>query len=145
VKRALTGIALGMLTIEGPAIAADLPVKARPQPAYDWSGFYLGAHMGYGDARLGPGSNALPLQGVVLPPSPTGLIGGYQAGYNWQLRNNLVLGAEFDATFVSPADTARLVTEPFHTTFDYFATLRGRVGYAIGSWLPLPGAAPRSM
>jgi len=33
-----------------PAAAADLgtrPVKALPAPAPDWTGFYLGGHLGY--------------------------------------------------------------------------------------------------
>lgn len=138
-KRALAGAALGVFALDGIAVAADLPVKARlqpAQPAYDWSGFYLGAHVGYGDAQIGRNANALPAQGVFLPPSPTGIIGGYQGGYNRQFSNNLVLGIEVDATFIGPTDTARVGNEPYHTTFDYFATARGRVGYAIGTWLP---------
>jgi high affinity Mn2+ porin len=126
-----------MLGLGSSAIAANMPVKAlRQQPGYDWSGFYLGAHFGYGDGSLGRGANALPAQGVILPPTPTGLIGGYQAGYNRQFSNRLVLGVEVDASFTSPTDTARVLPEPFHTTFDYFATARGRVGYAVGTWLP---------
>lgn len=134
--RVLAGAALGVLALDGIAVAADLPVKARLAPAYDWSGFYLGAHVGYGDAQIGPNANPLPAQGVFLPPSPTGILGGYQAGYNRQFGNKLVLGVEVDATFISPTDTARLGNDPYHTTFDYFATVRGRVGYAMGTWLP---------
>jgi high affinity Mn2+ porin len=132
----LTGVTLGVIALDGNAVAADLPMKARLQPAYDWSGFYLGAHVGYGDAKLGP--NAIPLlaQGVFLPPSPTGILGGYQAGYNRQFSNNVVLGIEVDATFIGPTDTARLGNDTYQTTFDYLATARGRVGYAIGTWLP---------
>ncbi len=72
----------------------------------------------------------------MLPPSPTGLIGGYQAGYNRQFGNNVVLGVEVDATFSSPQDTARPTPEPFNTSFDYFATARGRIGYAFGALMP---------
>ena len=50
--RALAGAALGILALDGIAVAADLPVKGRLAPAYDWSGFYLGAHVGYGDAQI---------------------------------------------------------------------------------------------
>ncbi len=133
---ALTGVTLGIIALDGNAVAADLPMKARLKPAYDWSGFYLGAHVGYGDAKLGPNANPLLAQGVFLPPSPTGILGGYQAGYNRQFSNNVVLGIEVDATFISPTDTARLGNDPYQTTFDYLATARGRVGYAIGTWLP---------
>ncbi|MFX8871914.1 hypothetical protein ABTM94_19545, partial [Acinetobacter baumannii] len=72
------------------ARAADMPV-IRPVKApmvaaiYDWSGLYVGGHAGYGGGSFGPGTNPLPQQGIFLPHSITGLIGGYQAGYNLQL------------------------------------------------------------
>jgi high affinity Mn2+ porin len=76
------------------------------------------------------------LQGVFFPPSITGLIGGYQAGYNRQFANGLVLGLEADVTFVSPVDVPRLEPAPFNTTFNYLATVRGRFGKAFGNVLP---------
>jgi high affinity Mn2+ porin len=137
VKLRVTSLALGLLALDGPALAADMPVKAPIATAlYNWTGFYLGGHTGYGGGSFGPGTNALPEQGVFLPHSLTGLIGGYQAGYNRQLANNVVLGAEIDASFTSPLDGTKLIPAPFNTTFDYFATARGRVGYAYGTWLP---------
>jgi len=137
VKHAFAGLALGALALDGSATAADMPAKARQiQAAYDWTGLYLGGHFGYGGGSFGPGANALPAQGVLLPPSPTGLIGGYQAGYNRQFNNGVVLGVEVDATFSSPPDTARPTPEPFNTSFDYFASARGRIGYAFGALMP---------
>ncbi len=65
-----------------------------------------------------------------------GLIGGYQAGYNWQLPNHVVLGIEADATFGSPVDQPRLAAAPYNATIDYANTVRGRAGYAFGRWLP---------
>ena len=125
----------------GVAVAADqpskLPVKApRLAPVFDWSGLYIGGHSGYGGGTFGPGTNPLPQQGVFFPHSITGLIGGYQAGYNLQLPNKWVLGAEADISFTSPLDRPKLVAAPFNTTFDYFNTVRGRIGYAFGPWLP---------
>jgi outer membrane immunogenic protein len=38
-------ISIGMLS---PALAADLPVKAKPVPVYSWSGWYGGVNAGYG-------------------------------------------------------------------------------------------------
>jgi high affinity Mn2+ porin len=103
---------------------------------YNWTGFYLGGHVGYGGGSFGPGTNPLPEQGVFFPHSITGLIGGFAAGYNRQLTNKIVLGVEADISFTSPVDQARLTPAPFNTTFDYVATLRGRVGYASGTWMP---------
>ena len=74
-KRVLAGFALGALAFDGSAMAADISpgmaLKA-PRLIYDWTGFYLGGHIGYGGGSFGPGSNPLPAQGVFLPPSPTG-------------------------------------------------------------------------
>ena len=47
----LAGIALGAFALDAPARAADLkpPVKAPYlQPVFDWTGFYIGMHTGYG-------------------------------------------------------------------------------------------------
>jgi high affinity Mn2+ porin len=126
----------------------NLPVKApaayvtkAPQAPirldiYNWTGFYVGGHFGYGDTGFGPGTNPLPLQGVLFPHSPTGLIGGFQIGYNRELTNHLVLGVEADTSFTSPPDGPALAPAPFNTTLDYVGTLRGRVGYAFGRWMP---------
>src|SRR6202165_6136023 len=82
-----------------PAAAADMSLKAFSFKAVNnWSGFYLGGHVGYGGGSFGPATNPLPEQGVFFPHSITGLIGGYQAGYNRELANNVVLGVEADVT-----------------------------------------------
>lgn len=114
-------------------------MKARAaKTLYDWTGFYVGGHFGYGDANFGPGANPLPLQGAGLPHSPTGLIGGYQLGYNRQLSNRVVLGIEADSTFTSPIDAPahQRLPAPFNTTIDYVGTVRGRVGYAFDRFMP---------
>ena len=52
--RASAGIGLGMLTLAEPALAADLPLKAPALKAvYDWTGFYVGGHFGYGGGKIG--------------------------------------------------------------------------------------------
>ena len=136
-RRTFAGLALGLLGLESPAIAADMPVKAPASAAlYNWTGFYLGGHTGYGGGSFGPDTNPIPLQGTFFPHSVTGLIGGYQAGYNRQLTNNVVLGVEADVSFLSALDRPRLAPAPFNTTADYFATARGRIGYAFGTLLP---------
>ncbi len=146
------GSTIVVLATWSAAVAGDvppnLPVKApvayvtkAPQAPirpdiYNWTGFYVGGHFGYGDAGFGPGTHPLPLQGAFLPHSPTGLIGGFQMGYNRELANHLILGVEADTSFTSPLDVPALTPAPFNTTLDYVGTLRGRVGYAFGSWMP---------
>ena len=133
----MAGVALGMLVLDGAATAADMPLKAPVFKAvYDWTGFYIGGHFGYGGGSFGPGTNPLPEQAVLFPDSVTGLIGGYQAGYNKQFSNHVVLGIEADASFTGPRDTPALTPAPFNTTLDYVGTVRGRVGYAFGALMP---------
>src|SRR5882724_5221363 len=131
------GVGLGMLAFDGAAMAADMPVKAPMyKTVYSWTGFYLGGHVGYGDASFGAGTNPLPEQGMLFPSTATGVTGGYQAGYVRQLPNNIVLGVEADASFTGPLDVPRLTPAPFNTTVDYVGTVRGRVGYAFGTTMP---------
>ena len=124
-----------MLGWREPAHAADMPLKAPALRAvYDWTGFYVGGHFGYGGGSLGPGTNPLPEQGVLFPHSVTGLIGGYQIGYNREFANRVVLGIEADSTFTSPLDQSafgRMPPAPSTRTIDYVGTVRGRIGYAF--------------
>lgn len=130
------------LTLGASARAADLklPVKAPYlQPAFDWTGFYIGAHTGYSR-----GSSSA----VLSDPAPTaasgnfgGVIGGVQAGYNWRAASGLLLGAEADLTFPSylPSNAqvvlASTPNRDFFEHVDYVGTVRGRIGYAPGHWL----------
>lgn len=137
-KGAVAGLALGAAWADVASGAdAAMPLKAvRAAPVFDWSGLYLGGHVGYGGGSFGPGTNPLPQQGIFLPHTITGLIGGAQVGYNFQLANKWVLGVEADLSVTSPLDRPKLVPAPFNTTFDYFGTVRGRIGYATGPLLP---------
>lgn len=139
-KRKSAIVLLGAFVWDLPAHAADLATKtlakAVSSAVFNWTGFYVGGHAGYGGGSFGPGTNPLPEQGVFFPHSLTGLIGGYQAGYNFHLDNNVVLGVETDISFTSTLDRPRLVPAPFNTTIDTFGTVRGRIGYAFGTLLP---------
>jgi high affinity Mn2+ porin len=133
-------VALGLLAGAGTAHAADIPLKAPAlRSVYDWTGFYVGGHFGYGGGSLGPGTNPLPELGLLFPHSVTGLIGGYQVGYNRELANRIVLSIEADSTFTSPVDQsalARMPPVPFNSTIDYVGTVRGRIGYAFDRIMP---------
>ncbi len=87
-KFAVLGAVLAALVVAAPAQAADVPIrgpiyKAAPAPVYNWTGFYVGAHVGYGWASSGLGDL-------------DGFLGGVQAGYNWQFSRNWVFGIEGD-------------------------------------------------
>jgi outer membrane immunogenic protein len=52
-KKLFVGAAALLALGVAPALAADMPVKARPAPvtiesAYNWTGFYIGLNAGYG-------------------------------------------------------------------------------------------------
>src|ERR1700724_3314885 len=94
----------------GSAVAADvMPAKALPAPAnapaaYDWTGSYLGGHIGYGWGRSSwstPGaSGTLDLTHPIDTFNESGsFFAGLQAGYRYMLPNRVVLGGEIDASF----------------------------------------------
>jgi high affinity Mn2+ porin len=139
-QSALASVALGLAASIDASHAADMPLKAPAlKSVYDWTGFYVGGHFGYGGGSLGPDTNPLPLEGVLFPHSVTGLIGGWQVGANRQLANRIVLGVEADSSFTSPLDQSafgRMSPTPFNSTIDYVGTVRGRVGYAFDRIMP---------
>ncbi len=128
---------LGVVALQATtALAGDLPVKTQLLSTDIWSGVYFGGQVGYGFGTLGNGVNTLLLQGVVFPPSVTGLTGGWQAGINRRLQGNVIIGAEADVFFGSPRDQARLVPRSFDTSVDAIGSVRGRIGYALGPLMP---------
>ncbi len=121
--RTIFGAALA-LAMAGMAFAADLPpgnyyTAPATLSAYSWAGPYLGANIGY---EWGKVSNN--------PTEPTGLAGGIEAGYNWQL-GQFVAGTEADIQASGAEDTFA----PWQFSNPWFGTLRGRAGVAIGNTL----------
>jgi outer membrane immunogenic protein len=117
----------------GFAQAADLGVPRQPiaaaivAPAFNWTGFYVGANLGIGIAN----TNYSALTAGALSGSGTGLVAGLQAGYNYQI-NNLVLGIEGDVGYFGVTRRADLGGGNFiqwRTQWD--ASLRARAGVAI--------------
>ena len=147
-----------MLALAGRGLAADMAVKAPPPAAapsaYDWTGFYLGAHLGYAGGNsnfTGPNGIAGSLdlfQSYDAFQNTGSYFAGLQAGYDYMLPNRLVVGAEIDASFpsfpnlagISIGGTSTFVApiigaESYSETMLAFGTLRGRIGYAPGNWL----------
>jgi high affinity Mn2+ porin len=139
----LAGIALGAFAFVAPARAADIQLPAKApylQPVFDWTGFYIGMHTGYG---RGTSTAVLadPATTIATDSRFSGVIGGLQAGYNVRLPSGLLLGVEADLTFpnylpsnpiVALLGTAR---SDVSEKWDYFGTARGRIGYTSGPWL----------
>jgi outer membrane immunogenic protein len=127
------------------ASAADLqrPVyKATPVvAAYNWSGFYLGGHIGYGwgDASATPTG----IVGLLIGPfdgSHDGFLAGGTLGMNYQ-SGNIVLGLEGEWTWsnIDGSSTAMLVFGVPGAVGTYsnnwIATVAGRVGVAFDTVL----------
>ncbi|HTE92098.1 MAG TPA: outer membrane beta-barrel protein, partial [Bradyrhizobium sp.] len=136
-------VALGMLALDSPAAAdvpISMPVKAPPiQSVFDWTGFYLGGHLGYGRGHA---------TGSLTDSVPTGssnsfgsLFGGVQLGYNHLLKSGFLAGVESDLSFpnfLSADDVVRTnmtARGNLAEKIDYVGRLRGRVGYAFDNWL----------
>ena len=99
---ALVGLA-GAAMVSGAAMAADIsrPVYKAPPAgalpvAYDWTGFYVGGHVGYGWAD----KDWRDAFGLVTTHSADGFLGGGQAGFNYQI-NQFVLGVEGDVSWAN--------------------------------------------
>ena len=116
----------------GPVTVAPEPMIAAPAPApapgTDWSGFYAGGQLGYGD---GEASGAASGDG-------DGFLGGLHGGYNWDL-GSYVLGAElsWDATNIEEDGGAGEV--------DSIARLKLRAGADLGQNLLYATAGPSWM
>ena len=157
----LAGFLSAVCTL-GPAAAADLPAtmvtKAPPAlRAMNWTGFYAGANVGgsWGHQRVSLDSATTGARLLSDSPGLNGVIGGGQIGYNWQpLDRPWVFGVEADiqgsgqrsdgAFFVAGVTAPGIVALPgdnivFQDRLDWFGTLRGRIGWAMGersNWLP---------
>lgn len=122
---------VGLIALASSSFAADLPRRMEPvrTPAalpFTWTGFYAGVNVG-GAFSTGSTNNA------------SGVIGGGQIGYNYQV-NNIVFGIETDiqgssqSTSYSYAGAGVTFAESQKLT--WFGTTRGRVGVAMDRWLP---------
>jgi high affinity Mn2+ porin len=143
---------IGGLIAGGPintAIAADLPFKAAPA-VFDWSGFYIGGHVGYAAGlsawsavdSTGASSGTLDLfNGFDVFKGSGSFFAGLQGGYNVVLPSRLLLGIEADASFpntlagTATAMSAMTGTAGFNDMVLHSGTVRVRVGYALDRWL----------
>ena len=137
---------LSLLALGSGARAADLPPAPDLPPLTaepGWTGFYAGLNVG---GALASSRNAFSIGGFGLPTfntSPDGVVGGGQAGYDWQT-GPWVLGLEasFDGSGLSGSRTAPCLpplcgafAARYTQRLSWFGTLRPRVGYALGNWL----------
>src|SRR5687767_10669513 len=113
-RRAVLCAAAVLGSVAG-AAAADLPNRYRdpdmfsPAPVATWSGFYVGAQVGYG---LGGDQTHVDVAGfpfsfVGPDHDMSGPVGGVHAGYNFQ-RGQIVFGVEGDLELANVDGTVAL-------------------------------------
>lgn len=166
---AIAVLASMTLTAEAADQSPGLFTKARAAGSSpSWTGFYVGGNVGgawadrsvnfTGDAAsaflFNPGVPILaPFAGQVAPRphdfSMSGVTGGLQAGYNWQLGGNWLVGVEGDLSASSlrgsGRETTPLLPPAFTQTFsaeqkiDWWGSIRGRVGALVSPSVLLYG------
>jgi outer membrane immunogenic protein len=127
---------------------ASSPMAPRPSTS-SWTGLYGGLNIGAGLGNASDSFTMTAAGGILFPLGSdsnhvAGVIGGGQAGYNWQV-GQYVLGIETDiqgtgqsgnaitACSVSVCGTGGTITNTEKLT--WFGTARGKVGVVIGNWL----------
>jgi outer membrane immunogenic protein len=133
-KFLLAAAAIAALAAARPACAADFGYRAPYRapayaaPPYSWTGFYLGAHVG------GAFSSDHNFNGLCTGNNGNGrVLGGFQAGADWQFNPNWVVGLEGQYSWLSGS-----VGAVFPGGFAYsnsqrgLGALTGRVGYTWG-------------
>ena len=114
-----------------------------PEPVANWTGFYIGGNGGGATALNKSSLQATTVLNEKFNLSPDGYFGGGQIGYNWQA-GNIVYGLETDIQGGSLKDdfACQLTCAPtvpalvaYNQKMEWFGTVRGRLGYSIGSSL----------
>ena len=144
-KLLLTTVALIAFGLTAPASAADMAVKTPPPPVvppvYNWTGFYIGAHVGgaWTDTDWFYPCSATNL--LIASPcnlaqgghSASSWLAGGQVGFNYQV-GRFVWGveADFSATRMegNNLDAAFPLQEFLHSRTDFIGTVAPRVGVA---------------
>jgi outer membrane immunogenic protein len=116
-----------------PSFAADMPWPAYKAPSsaapWNWTGFYVGINGGYGFGT----SNWTSVGATTGDFNVNGALAGGTIGYNLQT-GLWVWGLEgdIDASWIKGTN-ATICCE---TKNSWFATARGRIGYAFDRWMP---------
>jgi outer membrane immunogenic protein len=123
-------------TVAGVGALMLLVAASTGAKAGDWSGFYVGAHLG--GAWAGVDWADVSLTSEPVSNDSNGFIGGGHIGFQHQF-NNIVVGLEAS---ISGADLSDTVTSSFvptvtyRTEIDTMVTVTGRLGVTFNHFLP---------
>jgi outer membrane immunogenic protein len=127
-----------------PAQAADMPIKAPPRvvETTSWSGFYIGAHVGYGFAVTGVDAVDIQL-GQIIGAGSKGWVAGGLGGYNMMLAPRWVGGIEVDGSWQNIKTRVSLFggEAEIKGKSDWSASVRARLGYLMTPTTMLFGTA----
>ncbi len=126
-------LALGIASAQAADIQQRMPAKAPVYvaPMYNWTGFYVGINGGGGWGRSsfdGPFGTAGSFS------TSGGMVGG-TLGYNWQA-SSLVWGLEGDIDWANINGSAPCAGTTCSTRQRWLSTVRGRLGYDAGRFMP---------
>jgi outer membrane immunogenic protein len=117
-----------------PAPAPPMPPVAEPAgDEHDWTGAYLGVHVGYfrGEDRsqfTGAVANTFNI-------AEDAFIGGGLLGYNHAF-GRFVVGLEADAGGIASYDVSAVPGRSPGSAIEWNTHIRGRAGFAFDRWLP---------
>jgi outer membrane immunogenic protein len=140
--------------------AASVSAAPYTSPYSNFAGFYVGGLVGgaWGTFNTSTSTAEVP-GGEFSPPAiaafnsagpqsikPASLIGGFDAGYNWQAGNYLagvegdiewlhLSGSASSGPVIIPGGAGNTFTVTSNADIDWLATLRGRLGFTSGNWL----------
>lgn len=127
-------LALAVSSASAADLIIDTPVEARVVEASgNWDGAFIGVFGGYGWGVYNVDGDAAP----DWFPEPAGWLLGVNGGVNFTLDNGIVLGVVGDIAWADVTDTVtQLGLGSATATIDWMGSLRGRIGFDGGTFLP---------
>ena len=125
-----------------------MPIRALPPPVpfFSWTGFYLGAHVGYDWQDSSAAGNPLPSPAAFGVAAQTGstngssMLGGIHGGFNYEFWGAWVAGVEGDFSWTKAGTNSTLAwvtpaglpvgggaATAMNTTLNDLSSVRGRL------------------
>lgn len=148
------GVGGGLSVDLGSAAAPPVEITL-PRPVVDWSGWYVGANLGWKGAKFSGRDEGSSIKPFTTSTSDvtrfstltgSGASGGAQGGFNWQVRQWVfgveagLFGSDAQRQVAGPGSAVFATNDNFTYQTGFEAMLRTRGGVAFDRWL-IYGAA----